>query len=103
MFSLIDSFSRFYGLRPNTRKCEITGIGVLKNVKMALCGMKHVDTTKETIKTLGVHISYIKKLQDDLNFRDSIKNIVNVIRLWHMRLRFKSYEITNQLLRLIQS
>ena len=31
-----------------------------------------------------------KKLQDDLNFGDSIKNIVNVIRLWSMRkLTFK--------------
>ena len=38
-------------------------------------------TKKETIKILDAYISYNKKLQDDLNFFDSIKNIVNVIRL----------------------
>ena len=27
--------------------------------------------------------SITEKLQDDLNFRDTIKNIVNDIRLWH--------------------
>ena len=47
--------------------------------------MKNVDLTIETIKILGAHISYNKKLQDDLNFRDSIKNIVNFMRLWHMK------------------
>ena len=47
--------------------------------------MKRVDLTKETIKILGVHISYNKHLWDDLNFRDSIKKIVNIIRLWRMR------------------
>ena len=63
----------------------MVGIGVLKNVNVALCGMKNVDLTKETIKTLDVHISYNKRLQDDLNYHDSIKNIVNVIRPWRIR------------------
>ena len=85
VFSLIDTFSKFSGLRPNIKKCEIAGIGVLKNVNVALCGMKNVDLTKETIKILGVHLSYNKKLQDDKNFSDSIKNIVNVLKLWRMR------------------
>ena len=86
VFSLIDSFSKFSGLYPNVSKCEIAEIGVMKNVKLALSGAKNVDLTKETIKILGAHISYNKKLQGDLNFRDSIKNIVNVIiRLWRMR------------------
>ena len=44
---------------------------------MVLCGI----LTKEATKILGVHTSYNKKLWDDLNFRDSIKNISNVIRL----------------------
>ena len=47
--------------------------------------MKNVYLTKETIKILDVHISYNKTLQGDLNYLDSIKNIVNVIRLWQMR------------------
>ena len=47
--------------------------------------MKNVYLTKETIKILDVHISYNKTLQGDLNYLDSTKNIVNVIRLWRMR------------------
>lgn len=58
-------------------KYEIAGIGILQNVNVVLCGI----LTKEAIKILGVHTSYNKKLWDDLNFRDSIKNISNVIRL----------------------
>ena len=43
-------FSTFSGLKPNTGKCE-TGVGVLKGVHMAACGMKCIDLTKESIKT----------------------------------------------------
>ena len=32
-----------------------------------------------------VHISYNKKIQDDLNFTKTIKNLCNVIKLWRMR------------------
>ena len=32
-------FSSFSGLRPHLSKCEIAGIGVLKGVKVAVCGM----------------------------------------------------------------
>ena len=37
--------------------------------------MKCLDLTKECIKVLGVHISYNRKLQDDKNFCDTVKNI----------------------------
>ena len=85
VFSHNDSFSKFSGLRLTMSKYEIAGIDILKNVNVALCGMKNVELTKETIKIFGLHISFNKKLQDDSNFRDSIKNIVNLIRLWRMR------------------
>ena len=68
--------NRFYmvsGLRPNFIKCEIAGIGSLKDAKVALCELK-----KESIKILGVHISYNKKLQDDNNFCMTVKNICDV-------------------------
>ena len=38
-------------------------ISSLKGVKMALCGIKCIDLTTETIKILGVHFSYNQKLQ----------------------------------------
>ena len=32
--------SNFSGLKPNTTKCEVAGIGVLKGVQVLVCGMK---------------------------------------------------------------
>ena len=70
---------------PNFSKCEIAEIGFLKDAKVALCGLKNLDLTKESIKILGVHISYNKKFQHDINFSTTVKNICNVIKLWCMR------------------
>ena len=81
----LQCFSSFSGLRSNFTKCKIAGIGVLKSVNVALCGMKCLDLTKECIKILGVHISYNRKLQDNKNFCDTIKNISNSIKLWRVR------------------
>ena len=53
--------SNFSGLQPNLDKCETAGIGVLENVNVALCSMKNINLTKESIKILRVHISYNKK------------------------------------------
>ena len=78
----IKSFLKFPALRSNLENCEITGIGVLKNVNVALCGMKNVHLTKESIRILEVHISYNKKIQDDLSFCKTIQNLCNVIKLW---------------------
>ena len=47
--------------------------------------MKNINLTEESIKMLGVHISYNKKIQDDLNFAETIKNLCKVTKLWHMR------------------
>ena len=53
-------FSKFSGLKPNISKCDAAGIGSLKRVKMAVCGIKCIDLTTETIKILGVHFLIIK-------------------------------------------
>ena len=62
ILSSLDQFYTFSGLRPNICKCEIAGIGVLKDANVALCGLKSVNLTKESIKILGVHLSYNEKL-----------------------------------------
>ena len=44
--SMVDTFnffSDFSGLKPNLSKCEITGIGVLKEVQVAVCGIRCVS------------------------------------------------------------
>ena len=55
------AFSFFSGLKPNKSKCEIAGIGLLKGVNVALCGMECVNLEKDTIKIL-VFIIHITKL-----------------------------------------
>ena len=37
-----DIFSTFSGLKPNKSKCEIAGLGALKGIKLAFCGMENI-------------------------------------------------------------
>ena len=46
--------------------------GALKGLKVAICGIKCTDLTKEAIKILGVFFFYDKKLQLENNFRKTI-------------------------------
>ena len=78
-------FSRFSGLRPNLRKCEIAGIGVLKGVKVAGCAMQCVDLVLDTIKILGTHFSYNEKLKEERNFCLITANIQRVLKLWKLQ------------------
>ena len=78
---MLNQFYMVLELRPKFSKCEIAGISSLKDANGALCGLKSLDLNKESIKILGVHISYNKKLQDDTNFCMTVKNVCNVIKL----------------------
>ena len=72
----VDSFNQFYyffGLKANIEKCEIAGIGSLKGVTEAVCGLKCFDLSNDTIGILGIHFSYSKKFQMQNNFIDTIK------------------------------
>ena len=86
---LINSFNQFYhfsGLKANIGKCEIAGIGSLKGVTEAVCGLKSVDLSNDTIKILWIHCSYNKKVQIQNNFITTIKKIQQVLRLWNSRM-----------------
>ena len=48
-------FSHFTGLKWDLRKSEIAGIGVLKGVQVAVCGMCCIDLNNDTLKILGTH------------------------------------------------
>ena len=78
-------FSEFSGLKPNLSKCEITGIGVLKGVQVAVCGMRCVDLKNDTLKILGTHFSYNEKLKEEKNFDATVTNIQWVLKIWKMR------------------
>ena len=80
----LDNCSLFSGLKIKT-KCEIAGIGVLKVVKLALCGMKCVNLNNDVIKILGICCSYDKKLENEKNFLNHIIKLQNVLNMWRMR------------------
>ena len=79
------TFSKFSRLKPNILICEVAGIGSLKEVKMAVCGIKCIDLTTETINILGVQFSYNQNLQTQRKFEKSISNMKNILKLWRMR------------------
>ena len=54
LMETFSTFSQYSCLKPSYEKCEIAGIGVLKSVKVAVCGMKCVDLCKDTIRITGV-------------------------------------------------
>ena len=85
LLEIFKHFSQFSSLKPNKSKCKIAGIGVLKGVKVALCGMRCVNLCKNTIKILGIHYSYNKQLENDENFKKYIPVIENVLKLWRAR------------------
>ena len=58
-------FLYFPGLKPNLKKSEIAGIGALKGVQVAVCGLRCIDLNNDTLKILGTHFSYNKKLKEE--------------------------------------
>ena len=85
VMKVFDIFSSFSGLKPNKSKCEVAGNGALKGVNIALCGMKCIDLRLNTVKILGIHFSYHKKIENDENFLKQITSIEKVLKLWRMR------------------
>ena len=79
------TFSKYSGLKPNHEKCKIAGIGVLKSVKVIICGMKCIDLCIDTIKITGIHFSYNKERRNEKNFLESITKTQNVLKVWRMR------------------
>ena len=72
-------FSTFSGLKPKKGKCEIAGLGALKGVKLALCGMEYIDLMFNAIRILGVYYSYDKDFENQ-------ENLINlVLRFWRMK------------------
>ena len=58
LLEIFKHFSHFSGLTSNKSECEIAVIGVLKGLKVALCGMRCVNLHEDTIKILGIHYLY---------------------------------------------
>ena len=68
-------FFSFFGLKINKTKCKITGIGVLKGIKLALYCMKCVNLNNYVIKILGICYSYDKKQKMIRTFSIILRNL----------------------------
>ena len=79
--NVFDTFSIYSGLKPNKSKCKIAGIGVQIGVPVELCGMECIDLTKSSVKILGIHFSYNKRIENEENFIKLIKKIENVLKI----------------------
>ena len=79
LMNIFDTYSKFSGLKPNKSKCEITGIGALKGMQVALCGMRCIDLVSNTVKILGIYYSYNEKLEIQEIFKRHIIKIENFL------------------------
>ena len=68
IIKVFNLFSIFLGLKPNLTKCEVFGMGVLKGVQVAACGMKYINLKIDTVKSLGIHFSYNELIAREKNF-----------------------------------
>ena len=82
LLNAISLYSSFTGLKPNLSKCEVAGIGLLKGLKEAVCGIKCIDLTKDAIKILGIFFPYNKNIELEQNFKKTIISIEKVLRMW---------------------
>ena len=79
---------------------ENSAISVL--CEMALYGMECANLKNNTIKILGIHFSYNRRLENDKNYRKNIIKIEKLLKLWRMRqttiesktLMFKTLDIS---------
>ena len=55
LMNIFDTFLKFSGLKPNKSKCGIAGIGPLKGVRAALCGIGCIDLVFNIVKILGIY------------------------------------------------
>ena len=78
-------FSRFPGLKPNISKCEISVLGPLKRVEMAVFGIQLVDLTTDAIKILDIYFSYNINLMNQKNYCKAIISIHDILKLWRTR------------------
>ena len=82
LVEIFNTFSLFSGLKPNLTKCEISGIGAMKGVQVAVWGMRCINFCTEAIKILGTYFSYNSKIKEECNFLKIVSNVQSVLNLW---------------------
>ena len=85
ILKVFDNFSKISGLKSNKSKCEIAGIGALKGSRVAHSDMQYINLNKQTVKILGIHFSYNKKLEEEKNFNNDIAKTKSIFKVRAMR------------------
>ena len=78
-------FSYFSGLKPNSAKSESAGIGILKGVQVAVCGMRCIDLKNDTLNILATHFACNEKLKEEKKFYKTVADIQRVLEICKMR------------------
>ena len=96
------SFSDFSGLKPNTVKCKIAGIGVLKEVHEAICGMRYIGLRNKTVQILDIYFSHNQKIQYEQNLINIISDSQGVLAMRNLTLEgrmvvFKTLKIVHKI------
>lgn len=79
-------FFQFSGLKHNISKFEIAGIGALKGVLMAVCGMNSIDLTTDFTKILMTCFSFNQTIREEANLLRTISSTQSVLKLWKIRI-----------------
>ena len=85
VLNTFDLFSKYSSLKINVNKSEISWIGKWKNKADNPNNLNLIDLNKETIKILGIHYSYNKKLMNERNFMKAFSNFKTVLNMWKTR------------------
>ena len=85
LINIFDTFSKFSRLKPNKSKCEIAGIGALKGLQVALCGMRCIDLVSNIVKIVGIYYTYNDKLEIQETFKRDITKTEKILRIWRIR------------------
>ena len=82
---LFSYYSKYSDLKLNFFRCEIAGIGSLKEIEVAVFGIKCVNLKVNNMQILRIHFSHSNKLNIEKNYLTVISNIQNVLKIWCMR------------------
>ena len=85
LLRLLAMFKQFSSLKVNFEKSDLCGIGAMKAVEGAFCGVKCLNFLSDSIKILGVHFSYSQSLYNDRNYLTVLKSVQEVLNLWSAR------------------
>ena len=83
VFNILDHFEKCTGLRLNKGKTEGILLGLNNNANLSQFGIK---TVKHTIKSLGIIIDKDLDNMININFKEKISKLKNLLNMWKSRL-----------------